>query len=89
MKLNDSFVLRNIMGVYLLVPVRKNDITMSAIEVNQTVVNIISNAQFARDVFELAALVSDDYVDMTDEQMTDLTEFICSLENQGILRSDQ
>lgn len=86
MKINQSFVLRKICNVFLLIPVKRNDITQDAISLNYTAAMIFQECKNALSSYELAKIVSGKFEDISEEEiMEELKFYIDSLIEQGLI----
>ena len=86
MEINSSFVLRNLYGKDLLIPVRRNQITRDPVLLNSTAKMVFELCRDASTVEELARLVIKRHgVEETEEIMVQLTAYIHSMLERGFL----
>lgn len=74
MKLNPVFVLRKIYNIYLLVPIRKNNIANEAIALNDTAALIFQNCEQSKTSHELACTVASYFIDNTESEIVEILE---------------
>jgi len=80
MILNSAFVLREIYHVFLLVPIKRNEISKEVISLNSTAALILKKCRETDSVEKLAELVADEFVDIPREEIIDtLVPYINSL----------
>ena len=84
MELNEKFVLRNIYGKSLLVPICKNNITQNVISLNLTSSMIFENCSKFDSAVELGKYIASKF-SSNEEILADLEEYIDMLIKQGFL----
>lgn len=84
MKINEKFVLRNICGKSLLVPICKNNITQNVICLNLTSAMIFENCSKFDSVERLGKYIASNFSD-SKAILADLEEYIDMLLKQGFL----
>lgn len=86
MKTNPAFILRKICDLYLLIPRRKNEITMQTIALNNTAAIIFLHCKEANNPEELALIVSKYFNDISQEDVSNcLVPYIRELIQDGFL----
>lgn len=86
MKLNQSLVLRKIYNVFLLIPIKRNNVTQDAIALNNTAAMIFQECENASSSYELAEIVAKKFNNASEEEIIEeLKTYIDSLIEQGII----
>lgn len=90
MRINPAYVFRKIYDVNLLVPVRKNKISKDVISLNDTAALIFQKCDSTDSEQELAELLADRFVDVTQEEvLSELKAYIDSLVKQGFIERNE
>ncbi|MCM1218531.1 MAG: PqqD family protein [Lachnospiraceae bacterium] len=86
MKMNPSFVLREIYHTFLLVPIRKNSISKDVIALNDTAAMIFQKCEKAESAHTLAEILAEEFLDIPAEEVIGKLEpYIETLIEQKLL----
>lgn len=84
-KLSDTFVLRNIKGVKLLVPIKKNNLSSLPIIINSTAYFLLENLKQQNDLNNIIILMKKKYNNINTKDLEYIEFYVQELIKKGIL----
>lgn len=85
LKLSDKFVLRNIKGVKLLVPIKKNNLSSLPMIINSTAYFLLENLKQQNDLNNIIILMKKKYNNINTKDIEYIEFYVQELIKKGIL----